>query len=497
MSTTSFTSNRETFNFSNGGSNVQRFKPNPNNPLHAGDAAARQTAEGNLAVGQEKTVKTSGIAAARKARNVNGRHKEQGGLSNANVALYRPSTADPHSQQQRQDVGYPFSNSNSFGIGRRTTSSGSYPPSNPPVVAPTPKLPASVSPLLTKSLSSADSDSRPGVIDNFKVPELPSALPGRDKPISSLLSAHIPNGNDRSGTDHLLDRSDASFHSRSTSRQSSRTPDTSGSSATLFDHDSSLLSEKSVDSIGFKLPGLTNTRGDGGPRRVALGSKNGQHQGPQLDPEGFSAAGHVINENGRVVHVAGKKRGRGEVDDDDVGAQRYQERVKRMKLNDLQDDTRRRAQYDDHPDLYHDERSEQESLASRPLSGSKHPSHQHSRQTQEYTRLQSNETSTLDALFGADTDAFIKEHMDQYDRLVDQWTRSTEEEWLAGADALIMTYTGMLDFIKNHFLNKVKFYRSLHARMDAQDKTLEERGRLLVTAKEDYRKGVANVIHLV
>jgi hypothetical protein len=41
---------------------------------------------------------------------------------------------------------------------------------------------------------------------------------------------------------------------------------------------------------------------------------------------------------------------------------------------------------------------------------------------------------TLDKLLGCDTDAFIEEHTEKYERAVNRWRECSMEEWMAGAD---------------------------------------------------------------
>jgi hypothetical protein len=43
-------------------------------------------------------------------------------------------------------------------------------------------------------------------------------------------------------------------------------------------------------------------------------------------------------------------------------------------------------------------------------------------------------SKTLDKLLGCDTDAYIEEHMEKYERAVNRWRECSMEEWIAGAD---------------------------------------------------------------
>lgn len=44
------------------------------------------------------------------------------------------------------------------------------------------------------------------------------------------------------------------------------------------------------------------------------------------------------------------------------------------------------------------------------------------------------ELGTLDKLLGCDTDAYIEEHMETYERAMNKWRDCSMEEWIAGAD---------------------------------------------------------------
>lgn len=43
-------------------------------------------------------------------------------------------------------------------------------------------------------------------------------------------------------------------------------------------------------------------------------------------------------------------------------------------------------------------------------------------------------SSALEKLLGTDPDAYVKNHMDNYDKMMLRWANCTVEEWKAGAD---------------------------------------------------------------
>jgi hypothetical protein len=46
--------------------------------------------------------------------------------------------------------------------------------------------------------------------------------------------------------------------------------------------------------------------------------------------------------------------------------------------------------------------------------------------------------NAFDKLLGRNTDMFVKQNMEKYDRLVEKWSECTEEEWIAGADGFYL-----------------------------------------------------------
>ncbi|KJA25019.1 hypothetical protein HYPSUDRAFT_199946 [Hypholoma sublateritium FD-334 SS-4] len=58
--------------------------------------------------------------------------------------------------------------------------------------------------------------------------------------------------------------------------------------------------------------------------------------------------------------------------------------------------------------------------------------------------------SALQKLLGTDPDAYVKNHMDNYDEMMLRWANCTVEEWKAGADEVAADYHKLLDHVKLH-----------------------------------------------
>ncbi|KAF9007489.1 hypothetical protein BDQ17DRAFT_217829 [Cyathus striatus] len=54
----------------------------------------------------------------------------------------------------------------------------------------------------------------------------------------------------------------------------------------------------------------------------------------------------------------------------------------------------------------------------------------------------------LDRILGRSVDAYISDHMEQYDRSVKRWKDCSMEEWIKGAEEITAKYTKILDFVR-------------------------------------------------
>lgn len=84
-----------------------------------------------------------------------------------------------------------------------------------------------------------------------------------------------------------------------------------------------------------------------GPRRVIL-QKTGQHFEADSFPVDFVSTGHIVNNTGRVVQLAGQKRSR-EQDDDDYSIL-SQEPAKRARMSTGKEE--HRQQFEVHFNLF-------------------------------------------------------------------------------------------------------------------------------------------------
>ncbi|KAG6885629.1 hypothetical protein C0993_012047 [Termitomyces sp. T159_Od127] len=57
-----------------------------------------------------------------------------------------------------------------------------------------------------------------------------------------------------------------------------------------------------------------------------------------------------------------------------------------------------------------------------------------------------NDSAGLSRLLGYEVDAYVEQHIEQYERAVERWKGCTMEEWIAGADEQTARYTKILDF---------------------------------------------------
>ncbi|KAF9456572.1 hypothetical protein BDZ94DRAFT_1326887 [Collybia nuda] len=73
----------------------------------------------------------------------------------------------------------------------------------------------------------------------------------------------------------------------------------------------------------------------------------------------------------------------------------------------------------------------------------------------------------LDKLLGRDTDTYIEENMEKYERATDRWRDCAMEDWIAGATELTARYGKLLDFVKIHmtFVDSFFVYYAVFARV--------------------------------
>ncbi|KAH6909264.1 hypothetical protein BKA70DRAFT_1277968 [Coprinopsis sp. MPI-PUGE-AT-0042] len=417
------------------GSDPANLVPDLSNPLHTSTPHRGNTAQANASQEQKST---SGLAGLRRSReNRMGSNATQTAQKDAGAApaIFRPPTADPHRRSQgqalqRPDTARPFAAGKQQNAGARREAS--FPPK---VMAPTPVKASLRSGHLSLGL---DSPENPFDLSGFKVPALPQS---REKPATVQVEAHISAGNEPP---------------RSTSRQATRTPDTS------MDSISTLVDSSMETTHSFK------SQHDG-PRRVVL-QKTGQHFEADHFPVDFVGSGHIVNDTGRVVQIGGQKRARDPEDDE---SNVLQAPAKRPRISTGQEERRQQLERSGGGELYLSGLNDR-SFAQIPNLASQMPA------------SSQRDPSALDVLLGVDTDAFTRDNMSKYDHLAEKWCESPKDEWVAGANEIMRHFTSLLDYVKDHVASKVKVYATLGQKMDAHTRALDERQTDLDAAQKMY-----------
>ncbi|KDR78712.1 hypothetical protein GALMADRAFT_154657 [Galerina marginata CBS 339.88] len=434
------------------------FVADQGNPLHSSSGAVEVEAkklDGSLVSGSVASLNGNGmISNSRPTSGLGGLVKKRSNAAGS-AAINRPGTADPHSSRAHQGR---LANVQNFQV---------------PVVAPTPQQAMRSS----SSLLSRNTGSGALPLNNpFKVPSISDSSSNSDK--SSEKNAHISTSDT---TSSLLDASN--------NRESS-----------LPKSDSDLVTEAFMQPPSLKFKHAGNSIG---PRRIFI------DPGPvQNDTFGNdkSISAHEVTEDGRIKAMPQRKRTRNEVDDDDE-AYRHENPSKRHK---------------GHPDngTHESRRAFSRELlpgVERPSSGLSHTAdrHSHGYQTQEspvarqksrgqsqrgpsnsplganyspydmrHAQPRQEEAGALDKLLGQDTNGYVRENMDDYDRLVEKWTNCTMKEWLAGADEVASQYHKILDFVKEYVSVKLKLYGSFDTTIGKHNALLGDRNHVLDVARK-------------
>ncbi|KAI0247701.1 hypothetical protein BJV78DRAFT_899458 [Lactifluus subvellereus] len=71
-----------------------------------------------------------------------------------------------------------------------------------------------------------------------------------------------------------------------------------------------------------------------------------------------------------------------------------------------------------------------------------------------------------------------------YEHGSERWSKATMEEWLGGANDIMVKFTEMIDMIKEHMSSKVNLYKSLHAKLAEEHTALEQRANELRDASQ-------------
>ncbi|KAF9483215.1 hypothetical protein BDN70DRAFT_929389 [Pholiota conissans] len=94
------------------------------------------------------------------------------------------------------------------------------------------------------------------------------------------------------------------------------------------------------------------------------------------------------------------------------------------------------------------------------------------------------EMSPLQKLLGTDPDAYVKNHMGEYEEMIGRWQGCTIEEWKAGANEIAADYHKLLDHVKIYVDTKLKLYGTFHANVRSHNATLDERKKDLDGARK-------------
>ncbi|KAK0193385.1 hypothetical protein F5146DRAFT_926491, partial [Armillaria mellea] len=110
------------------------------------------------------------------------------------------------------------------------------------------------------------------------------------------------------------------------------------------------------------------------------------------------------------------------------------------------------------------------------------------------TLSQGNNEGALDKLLGRDANVFAEEHMDNYEVLIEKWKNCTMDEWIAGADIIMVKYSKILEFVKTHMTTKLKLFASFDKQVDSHGVVLEERQKVLAGVKQRLVSESGNIL---
>ncbi|KAK0470253.1 uncharacterized protein EV420DRAFT_1634690 [Desarmillaria tabescens] len=100
----------------------------------------------------------------------------------------------------------------------------------------------------------------------------------------------------------------------------------------------------------------------------------------------------------------------------------------------------------------------------------------------------------LDKLLGRDANIFVEEHMDSYEALIEKWKNCTTDEWIAGADVIMVKYSKILEFVKTHMTTKLKLFAAFDKQVDSHGVVLEERQKVLAGVKQKLVSESGNIL---
>lgn len=103
-------------------------------------------------------------------------------------------------------------------------------------------------------------------------------------------------------------------------------------------------------------------------------------------------------------------------------------------------------------------------------------------------------TATIEGFPGLEfSEADLERYAELYEKGTERWSRSTMDEWLAGANDIMTKFTEIMDMIKEHMSSKVNLYKSLHTKLANEHSSLERRANELRDASQGLVRDSGNI----
>ncbi|KAI0293503.1 hypothetical protein B0F90DRAFT_1397886 [Multifurca ochricompacta] len=89
----------------------------------------------------------------------------------------------------------------------------------------------------------------------------------------------------------------------------------------------------------------------------------------------------------------------------------------------------------------------------------------------------------------------LARYAEMYEQGSEHWSKATTEEWMTGADDIILKFGEMIDMIKEHMStrSKVDLYKSLHTRLVDERSALDQRGKELLDVSQTLVRESGNI----
>ncbi|KAI0280694.1 hypothetical protein BGY98DRAFT_962398 [Russula aff. rugulosa BPL654] len=103
-------------------------------------------------------------------------------------------------------------------------------------------------------------------------------------------------------------------------------------------------------------------------------------------------------------------------------------------------------------------------------------------------------TATIEGFPGLEfSEADLERYAELYEKGTERWSRSTMDEWLAGANDIMTKFTEIMEMIKEHMSSKVNLYKSLHTKLANEHSSLERRANELRDASQALVRDSGNI----